>query len=96
MAEVLRRLNDLGPWEWIERDSDSWGAYISARVLAEPHDHGMVKLISDEGHYIVNVYLRSTHPDAGVEFAAVRDIVFQRLLPALGVTDAYKTDDIES
>ncbi len=95
MAEILERLNDLGPWQWIERDNDYWGEYISARVLPDPHD-GMVKLISDEGSYIINVYLRSKQPDAGAEFAAVRDIVFQRVLPALDASDILKTDDIES
>ncbi len=96
MAEILERLNDLGPWQWIERDNDYWGEYISARALRDPHDHGMVKLISDEGRYIINVYLRSKQPGAGAEFAAVRDIVFQRVLPALDASDILKTDDIES
>ncbi len=95
MAEVFERLDNLGPWRWIERDNDNWGEYISARALPDPHN-GMVKLISDEGRYIINVYLRSNQPGAGAEFAAVRDIVFQRVLPALDASDILKTDDIES
>jgi hypothetical protein len=95
MVEVFERLNDLGPWEWIERDNDNWGEYVSARALRDPHD-GMVKLISDEGRYIINVYLRSNQPDASTEFAAVRDIIFQQVLPALDASDILKTDDLES
>jgi hypothetical protein len=93
MAKVLERLNDPGSWRWIERDNDNWGKYISARVLRNPHDV-MIKLIRDEGRYIINIYLRSNQPDAGAEFAAVRDMVFQQVLPALDDSVISKTDDI--
>ena len=95
LAEVFERFRDLGPWRWIERDNDNWGEYISARVLHDPHD-GMVKLIIDSGRFIINVYLRSDQPSARAEFAAVRDTIFQRLLPAISATDIVKTDDLES
>ncbi len=96
MPEILKKLKRLGPWRWIERDNDNWGEYVSARALEEPHDHGMVKLISDEGRYIINVYLRSRQPGAQPEFEAVREIIFKRVLPAIKASDIQKTDDIES
>lgn len=95
MAEIFQRLDALGTWRWIERDNDNWGEYISARALRDPHD-GMVKLISDGGRYIINVYLRSDQPGAGAAFAAIRDTVFQQVLPAIDASDILKTNDIES
>jgi hypothetical protein len=95
LPELLERLRAVSPWRWIERDNDAWGEYISARALDDPHK-GMVKLICEDERYIINVYLRSKHPSAGEAFAEVRDIVFQRLLPALDAANIVKTDDIES
>jgi len=37
---IVARFRELGPWEWDDRDSDSWGPYYSAGVLSPP-DHGI-------------------------------------------------------
>ena len=95
MEEILSRLREKTTWRWIERDNDSWGEYISARVLDDPHD-GMVKLIEEDGRYIINVYLRSKDASASSEFAHVREVVMQQVLPAIGASDIRETADIES
>jgi hypothetical protein len=88
---IVARFRELGPWEWDDRDSDSWGPYYSAGVLSPP-DHGIVKLIAETDHYVLNVVLRSSAQPVGSRFDDVRDILLDRLLPAIGARDIAETD----
>lgn len=94
LPDMLARLRELGPWRWIERDNDRWGEYISARALPDPNG-GTVKIIEEPDHYVVNVVLESEQPDAQALFDSVREILFDRLLPALGATGLARTDTYE-
>jgi hypothetical protein len=94
LPEVLARLNEVGPWSWIERDNDRWGEYISALALPDPH-RGTVKIIVEPDHYVVNVLLTSQDPDAEALFESVRETLFDRLLPAIGATGLARTDTYE-
>ena len=94
LPEMLARLNENGPWRWIERDNDNWGEYISAVALPDPH-RGTVKIIVEPDHYVVNVLLKSEQPDAEALFESVRNTLFDHLLPAIGATDLARTDTYE-
>ncbi len=94
LAEMLAQFNNLGPWEWINRDNDSWGAYISARVLGEPH-WGMVKVIPEHDKFALNVTLRSDARKARKLFDEVRVRLVEQFLPAIdarAITDTQHYD----
>jgi hypothetical protein len=91
LPEVLARLNELGPWQWVERDSDRWGEYIAANAVDAPHK-GVAKILIDAGRYVINVALRSDAADPESAFADVRRVVLEKLLPAVGATDVAVTD----
>jgi hypothetical protein len=48
ILEILAILNGVGPWNWIERDKDAFGTYISAvpipgvrvRIFSDPNAPG--------------------------------------------------------
>jgi hypothetical protein len=44
---------------------------------------------------VVNVVLKSDAPDAQAQFDGVRDILFNRLLPAIGARNLTRTDTYE-
>lgn len=91
LPQVLSRLQEISPWSWIDRENDRWGDYISAGALPDP-DYGIVKIIEDEGRYVINVVLESERADGASSFAEVRDAIFKHLLPALGAREIATTD----
>jgi len=91
LEDLFAKLNELGPWRWIERDNDRFGGYISARALPEP-DYGIVKIFVEPDHYVVDLVLES---DAHTKLDAVYDTLFTYLLPALGANDVRETDHRE-
>lgn len=94
LGEMFSRLQELGPWRWIERDSDRWDAYISALALDEPA-WAMVKIFVEEGFYVVDVLFRSDHPDAQPQYEDVHRTLFERILPAIGGRDIARSDPRE-
>jgi len=91
LEQMFAKLNELGPWRWIERDNDRWGEYISSRVLGDP-DHGIVKIFVEPDHYAVDLVLVS---DAGAKLDAIYDTLFTYLLPAVGASDIKETEHYE-
>jgi hypothetical protein len=90
LPEILAKFGELGPWRWIERDSDRLGDYISARVLNEP-DEAMVKIFIDGERFAVDLELDAE--PANIE--AVYATVFTSLLPAIRATDIAESEPIE-
>lgn len=90
LGDMFARLNEIGPWRWIERDSDRFGEYISARAIPEP-DHGMVKIFVEPGRYAVDLLLEADPS----KLDAVNDTLFTHLLPAVGATEISETDHYE-
>jgi hypothetical protein len=91
---MLTRLTATGTWRWIERESDRWGEYISARVLRDPHS-GTVKIIAEADHFAVNVMLETEDPKAPLLFDQVRETLFDVVLPAIGAAGLARTDTYE-
>ena len=96
LAQALAKFKELSPWDWLERDNDKWGEYISARALPDPH-WGMVKLFVEPDHYVINILLKSDEPEDEVLPLCdeLEEIVFDTLLPGLGAHDLTKVDDYE-
>lgn len=82
------RLNALGPWRWIDRDSDRLGEYLSTRAIA---DHGMIKIFEALDYRVLNVVLDAEE----TVVKATLDTVFQQLLPGLEATVLGETDPWE-
>ena len=94
LLEMLQRLNERGPWQWTARDNNDWGDYIVAGAIEPPH-RGVVKILEDDGHFAINIELKSEAPDPQVAFASVRSIVLDQILPALEARDVVDTDDYD-
>jgi len=90
-AEIVERFRRAAGWPWLERDNDNWGPYYSASVLPDPH-RGMVKLIAEPDHYVINVVLRSDASAVGTLFEDVRDTIVDKLLPAIGAKNIHDTE----
>ena len=94
LADVHKKLNELGPWRWIERDNDRFGEYLSTRVLDAPDD-GMIKVFVEGDRYAINVFLESEDPAAQTRFAGIKDTVFKNLLPGLEAVNVTRTEMYE-
>lgn len=96
LAQAHAKFKELSAWEWLERDNDRWGEYISASVLPDPH-RGMIKLIVEQNHYVINILLKSDEPEEKVLplCDAVEKTIFDTLLPAIRAHDLVKVDDYE-
>ncbi len=92
-GQVLAKLNQTGPWEWVERDNDSWGWYISAAPLDDPH-YAIVKVIFERPR-AVNVRFESDADNADALLEDLRRTLLERLLPALGARNVAPTDTYE-
>lgn len=90
LPEIRARLDEAGPWRWIERESDRFGDYISARALADP-DHGMVKIFIEGDRFAVDLVL-DAEPQ---KLDAVYDTLFAHLLPRIDASEITETEHYE-
>jgi hypothetical protein len=100
LEAMLARLEEEGSLGWQVRDNDNWGEYLSARALPPPF-HSSVKVISEPGHFVVNVSISLWERDVPAvrdpeaQFATFRELLFTRLLPAIGARSLTPTEDYE-
>ncbi|HJQ60435.1 MAG TPA: hypothetical protein VJ890_26250 [Vineibacter sp.] len=83
---LLHRLNELGPWQWIERDSHWYGDYMS--TMPEPHKV-MLKIFKERDGFVIqfgNRYRGVADADPE-DYRALRETIFSRLLPSIGARD---------
>jgi hypothetical protein len=90
LPQIHAKFSEVGPWRWIERESDRLGDYISARALPEP-DEAMVKVFINGETFAVDLKLKADP----LKVDAVYDTVFALLLPAIGATEVTESDPIE-
>lgn len=91
LSDMLVRLNNHGPWRWIERDSEHWGDYISTRALKDP-DYAMLKIFVEPRHFAVNVKFESSRPDAQASLDELRQTLLTNALPMVGARNVQPTD----
>ena len=97
LPEIRQRLNELGPWQWRERDSDEWGSYLwagTSRIPGHP-EWGSLRLLEDPSNagFGISAKLQSSAPDWKERFERVRTRLFDELLPALGAVIRRESDD---
>ena len=90
LPQIHATFSEVGPWRWIERESDRLGDYISARALPEP-DEAMVKVFINGESFAVDLKLQA----GSLKVDAVYDTVFTLLLPAIGATEVTELEPIE-
>lgn len=88
---LRERFEQLSQWRWLDRDNDRWGEYISARAVPDPH-HAMVKVIWDEGRYVINVFARSDAAGAQAAFDALEATILDQLLPGVDASNVHDTE----
>jgi hypothetical protein len=93
IEDMLPALNQLGLWRFVERDNDRWGFYISS--CAKRPEVGSVKILEDDGRYVVNVKYESTDPQAPTDCAQMWKDLFERILPAIGAGNFEETSSYE-
>src|SRR6266545_6646341 len=88
VPDLLRHLRAHTALEWIERDSDLWGEYVSANV-ASPKAVAMVFPPEDDDRY--NVELKFFDDALRDTWETASDALLQQFLPHLGATDVAIT-----
>lgn len=91
LAQLFARLNEVGPWTWLERDNENWGDYLSSLASRDPY-RTMVKIYEEPTHFVVQMRFESEEADAASVFDTLRATLFERLLPAIGARDLTPTD----
>jgi hypothetical protein len=86
IAALRRRLNELGPWHWIERDSHWYGDYAS--TMPSPHKV-MLKIFEEPDGFVIQFGDRyGGVANAELEdYQALRHTIFSRFLPSIGARD---------
>ncbi len=97
LGEIFSKLQQVGPWEWSQRDNDRWDEYISASPTEEPIDIGVKIFVEDRGLYVADILFRYRQEDqaARAQYEGVKRTLFERLLPAIGARELTKADPRE-
>ena len=103
-ADILARLNQLGPWTWHERDSAWYGNLASARTetvsldLIESGSNEIPGGSVDAGNgqpFAISVRAGRKHPPDACAWAAIEARIREVVLPALGASRVQPTDPID-
>lgn len=92
-GEMYKRLTELGPWRWYERDNDRWGYYISASPI--PDTQIKILFDTDESRFVLNLRFASEAPEARQQFDDLRRDVLTRVLPAIDAVGTTQTGTYE-
>lgn len=93
-AELFERLRASAIWQWIDRDSDRWGEYVS--TVGVPG--AVVKVIPGEpepGRCAVNVRFESDADNAADQDRGVRQTLLSKILPGVGARDVTEIEYLE-
>ncbi len=89
--EALRaRLDAVGPWRWIERDSAYFGPYLSARAAPDPATLKVYEVRS--GGLQLDVEFEADDEQADEAWRRLRCQVLDCLLPSVGAFAVEGTD----
>ena len=91
MRSLRERLNARGTHDWIERDNDNYGEYISARAHG---DHGFYKIYYDDRRdgYCFTIKFTCERPTLDEEFAELKRIALDEILPWIDARDIRQRD----
>ncbi len=93
LEEMYKRLTEIGPWHWYERDNDRWGYYISASPMSDTQ----IKILidPDDGSFALNLKFISETPEARQQFDKLRLDLLTRVLPAIDAINPIPTETYE-
>ena len=93
LEQMYKRLTELGPWHWYERDNDRWDYYISASPMSDTQ----IKILidPDEGSFALNLKFVSEMPDAQQQFEKLSLDLLTRVLPAIDAIGPTPTETYE-
>ena len=91
LAQIFARLNEAGPWRWLERDSDHWGDYLSSVALRGVHT-AVLKIFEEPTHFVVQTRFESEAPDSAAELETLRATLFEKVLPAIEARELTPAD----
>jgi hypothetical protein len=96
LEQMNELLNDQSAWQWIDRESDYFGEYLSAN----PHDvddgadgNSRLRIFKEEDHYVIDVMYDSEKPKAQEAWEALVAQVKDKVLPQLAARDVEETED---
>jgi hypothetical protein len=93
LGGMLAKLNQVGPWEWVEWNNDRYGMYICAVPRREPRQSRVKILVDDDvDRFAVNAVL---YGDDKATVDEVERTLLDRVLPAIGARDLKPTDTYE-
>lgn len=87
--ELELKLDGLGKWRWIERDSDTYGEYL----MALTGDPGKLRIFQDGDRFVLDVRYDATGDDPEAAWIGYRQHLLDTVLPAVGATEIEQTDD---
>ena len=101
-GQLLARLNEIGPWQWDERDSAWFGNIASARtktirldLIESGPDEVGGQVIAGNGQQFAISVRKGPTPPSEHEWAAVELAIRTELLPSVGARDVRPTDPID-
>jgi hypothetical protein len=81
LAGLREKLNASGRRTWVDRDSDSYGDYLS--TSAHP-DYGFYKIYPHDGGYVLTIKFAADRPTFADEYAEIERIALEEILPSIG------------
>ena len=89
LNKIFTRLNERGPWRWMERDSEYYGDYLSCLTCPEG---AKIKIFEEGEQYVLNIRYKRDAPEAPAEWEELQRDIFERILPAVEARDLKPTE----
>lgn len=90
LKDMFAKLAEGTTWEWLERENDYFGEYLSA--TSDEADR-ILRIFQEKDHYAIDLWIESGAPEAKANWQALDKRVVDKLLPMLGAREIEPTED---